>query len=62
MLIIYFVVLGRMGFALILLSGCDVNVLQGFPVAPLWDYTRSELVGVLSALDFILILSEVCLE
>ncbi|URE34663.1 CBS domain containing membrane protein [Musa troglodytarum] len=31
---------------------------QGIPVAPLWDSTRGQFVGVLSALDFILILQE----
>lgn len=31
---------------------------QGIPVAPLWDFSRGQFVGVLSALDFILILRE----
>ncbi|CAA6662061.1 unnamed protein product [Spirodela intermedia] len=31
---------------------------QGMPVAPLWDFSRGQFVGVLSALDFILILRE----
>ncbi|XP_072960158.1 sucrose nonfermenting 4-like protein isoform X2 [Typha angustifolia] len=31
---------------------------QGIPVAPLWDSYRGQFVGVLSALDFILILKE----
>ncbi|KAJ8619538.1 hypothetical protein MRB53_028067 [Persea americana] len=31
---------------------------QGIPVAPLWDFYRGQFVGVLSALDFILILRE----
>ncbi|GAV63148.1 CBS domain-containing protein [Cephalotus follicularis] len=31
---------------------------QGIPVAPLWDYSKGHFVGVLSALDFILILRE----
>ncbi|MQL71542.1 hypothetical protein Taro_003852 [Colocasia esculenta] len=31
---------------------------QGFPVAPLWDSYRGQFVGMLSALDFILILRE----
>lgn len=31
---------------------------QGIPVAPLWDFGNSRFVGVLSALDFILILRE----
>ncbi|KAG1365199.1 putative Sucrose nonfermenting 4-like protein [Cocos nucifera] len=31
---------------------------QGIPVAPLWDSDRGQFVGVLSALDFILILRE----
>lgn len=33
---------------------------QGVPVAPLWDFMKGQFVGVLSALDFILILREVC--
>ncbi|KAF3454504.1 hypothetical protein FNV43_RR04952 [Rhamnella rubrinervis] len=31
---------------------------QGIPVAPLWDFCKGQFVGVLSALDFILILKE----
>ncbi|PIA61557.1 hypothetical protein AQUCO_00300820v1 [Aquilegia coerulea] len=31
---------------------------QGVPVAPLWDFCKGKFVGVLSALDFILILRE----
>eukprot|EP00268_Persea_americana_P060007 TRINITY_DN742_c1_g1_i3.p1 TRINITY_DN742_c1_g1~~TRINITY_DN742_c1_g1_i3.p1 ORF type:complete len:507 (+),score=91.92 TRINITY_DN742_c1_g1_i3:749-2269(+) len=31
---------------------------QGIPVAPLWDFYKGQFVGVLSALDFILILRE----
>uniref|UniRef100_A0A1D1Z217 Sucrose nonfermenting 4-like protein n=1 Tax=Anthurium amnicola TaxID=1678845 RepID=A0A1D1Z217_9ARAE len=31
---------------------------QGIPVAPLWDFYRGQFVGMLSALDFILILRE----
>ncbi|KAE9458991.1 hypothetical protein C3L33_09096, partial [Rhododendron williamsianum] len=31
---------------------------QGIPVAPLWDFCKAQFVGVLSALDFILILKE----
>eukprot|EP00262_Sarcandra_glabra_P006907 TRINITY_DN1946_c1_g4_i1.p1 TRINITY_DN1946_c1_g4~~TRINITY_DN1946_c1_g4_i1.p1 ORF type:complete len:503 (+),score=67.72 TRINITY_DN1946_c1_g4_i1:221-1729(+) len=31
---------------------------QGIPVAPLWDFCKGKFVGVLSALDFILILRE----
>ncbi|XP_011044506.1 PREDICTED: sucrose nonfermenting 4-like protein isoform X2 [Populus euphratica] len=31
---------------------------QGIPMAPLWDFSRGQFVGVLSALDFILILRE----
>ncbi|KAK3012836.1 hypothetical protein RJ639_008615, partial [Escallonia herrerae] len=31
---------------------------QGIPVAPLWDFSNGQFVGVLSALDFILILRE----
>lgn len=29
-------------------------------MAPLWDSRKSQFVGVLSAMDFILILKEVC--
>lgn len=29
-------------------------------MAPLWDFCKGQFVGVLSALDFILILREVC--
>lgn len=32
---------------------------QGIPVAPLWDFGKSHFVGVLSAIDFILILREI---
>ncbi|GAB4835821.1 AMP-activated serine/threonine-protein kinase regulatory subunit [Ancistrocladus abbreviatus] len=31
---------------------------QGIPVAPLWDFSRGHFVGVLTAIDFILILRE----
>ncbi|VFQ79235.1 unnamed protein product [Cuscuta campestris] len=31
---------------------------QGIPMAPLWDFSRANFVGVLSALDFILIMRE----
>lgn len=31
---------------------------QGIPMAPLWDFNRGHFVGVLSALDFILIMRE----
>ncbi|CAN1219902.1 Sucrose nonfermenting 4-like protein [Linum perenne] len=31
---------------------------QGVPVAPLWDFSKGQFVGVLSAMDFILILKE----
>ncbi|KAH0767973.1 hypothetical protein KY285_003844 [Solanum tuberosum] len=31
---------------------------QGIPMAPLWDFSRAQFVGVLSALDFILIMRE----
>ncbi|KAL5566062.1 hypothetical protein UlMin_029226 [Ulmus minor] len=31
---------------------------QGIPVAPLWDFYKAKIVGVLTALDFILILRE----
>lgn len=30
-------------------------------MAPLWDFSKGQFVGVLSALDFILILREVCI-
>ena len=39
-----------------------INSLQGIPTAPLWDFSKGQFVGVLSASDFILILKEVCLE
>lgn len=32
---------------------------QGISIAPLWDCCKGQFVGVLSALDFILILREV---
>ncbi|GKV31535.1 hypothetical protein SLEP1_g40217 [Rubroshorea leprosula] len=32
---------------------------QGIPIAPLWEFSKGQFVGVLSALDFILILREV---
>lgn len=35
---------------------------QGIPLAPLWDFSKGQFVGVLTALDFILILREVCLH
>ncbi|CAI9118764.1 OLC1v1020372C1 [Oldenlandia corymbosa var. corymbosa] len=31
---------------------------QGIPMAPLWDYCRGRFVGIISALDFILIMKE----
>ncbi|EEF45509.1 AMP-activated protein kinase, gamma regulatory subunit, putative [Ricinus communis] len=31
---------------------------QGIPMAPLWDFSKSQFIGMLSALDFILILRE----
>ncbi|KAJ6683017.1 AMP-ACTIVATED PROTEIN KINASE GAMMA REGULATORY SUBUNIT, partial [Salix koriyanagi] len=31
---------------------------QGIPMAPLWDFCKGQFVGVLTALDFILILRE----
>ena len=31
-------------------------------MAPLWDFRMSQFVGVLSAMDFILMLKEVCEE
>lgn len=36
------------------------NYFQGIPLAPLWDFCKGRFVGVLSVLDFILILREVC--
>ena len=39
-----------------------INSLQGIPTAPLWDFSKGQFVGVLSASDFILILKEVCVE
>lgn len=38
----------------------NVTFFQDVPMAPLWDYGKSQFVGVLSAMDFILILKEVC--
>lgn len=38
------------------------SCLQGVPVAPLWDFCKGHFAGVLSALDFILILREVCIS
>jgi hypothetical protein len=40
----------------------DISYFQGISVAPLWDLCKGQFVGVLSALDFILILREVSLE
>ncbi|PHT41308.1 Sucrose nonfermenting 4-like protein [Capsicum baccatum] len=34
---------------------------QGISVAPLWDFCKGQFVGVLTAIDFILILMELCL-
>ncbi|KAB1201465.1 Sucrose nonfermenting 4-like protein [Morella rubra] len=36
----------------------DIRYFQGISVAPLWDFCNGQYVGVLSALDFILILRE----
>ncbi|KAB1206570.1 Sucrose nonfermenting 4-like protein [Morella rubra] len=36
----------------------DIRYFQGISVAPLWDFCNDQYVGVLSALDFILILRE----
>lgn len=36
-----------------------LSYFQGIPAAPLWDFFRGQFVGVLTALDFILILTEV---
>lgn len=38
----------------------EANYFQGIPTAPLWDFCKGEFVGVLSALDFVLIIREVC--
>lgn len=38
----------------------DLDNLQGIYTAPLWDMCKGQFVGVLSTLDFILILKEVC--
>lgn len=38
----------------------ELDNLQGIPMAPLWDFCKGQFVGVLSVLDFILILREVC--
>lgn len=35
------------------------NYLQGISMAPLWDFSKGRFIGVLSALDFILIMKEV---
>ncbi|CAL5330228.1 unnamed protein product [Camellia sinensis] len=37
---------------------CHASNIAGIPVAPLWDFCKGQFVGVLSALDFILILRE----
>ncbi|KAK6803560.1 hypothetical protein RDI58_001344 [Solanum bulbocastanum] len=36
----------------------DIRKWVGIPMAPLWDFSRAQFVGVLSALDFILIMRE----
>ncbi|KAL5055219.1 hypothetical protein RYX36_035901 [Vicia faba] len=45
-----------------LLEGVEVSADMGedVPMAPLWDYCKSQFVGVLSEMDFILLLKEVC--
>ncbi|KAJ8443558.1 hypothetical protein Cgig2_017041 [Carnegiea gigantea] len=40
------------------LSVSYFNYLQAVPIAPLWDFSKAQFVGVLSAIDFILILRE----
>lgn len=40
-------------------SVSELYYFQGIPMAPLWDFSRAQFVGVLSALDFILIMREV---
>ena len=40
----------------------ETSYFQGIPMAPLWDFCKGQFVGVLSALDFILIIKEVCVE
>lgn len=42
-----------------LFSVIKIFFFQGVPVAPLWDSYKGKFVGVLSPLDFILILREV---
>uniref|UniRef100_M1APZ7 AKINbetagamma n=1 Tax=Solanum tuberosum TaxID=4113 RepID=M1APZ7_SOLTU len=37
---------------------CNQERQEGIPMAPLWDFSRAQFVGVLSALDFILIMRE----
>ena len=39
----------------------ETSYFQGIPMAPLWDFCNGQFVGVLSALDFIMIVREVCL-
>lgn len=43
------------------ITSYEINYFQGIPVAPLWDFCKAQFVGVLSALDFIMILQEVLL-
>jgi len=38
----------------------NIVFFQDVSMAPLWDFCKSQFVGVLSAMDFILILKEVC--
>lgn len=40
-------------------NSSESSYLQGVPIAPLWDFSKGKFVGVLSALDFILIMREV---
>ena len=42
--------------------GMNFKLFQAIPLAPLWDFSKGQFVGVLSALDFILILREVFLH
>ncbi|GMP76716.1 hypothetical protein CsSME_00033276 [Camellia sinensis var. sinensis] len=36
----------------------ETSYFQGIPMAPLWDFCNGQFVGVLSALDFIMIVRE----
>lgn len=41
---------------------CNLIYFQGIFMAPVWDSSKRQFVGMLSAVDFILILQEVCGE